>query len=250
MATFTIYDRVAFDLDNFDLSELADGESYLATSTVFRVAYGGGAGDEFRGSGLQYDRNGYPTAGVVTAYDQIDNGYLLQISGMSIKAKDLGDAAKTSSTSDDRQVFIKALFGDDRFNGGAKGDHIQSYKGDDTLYGGEGRDTLEGGKGDDVFVFDTVITSKNVDVIDDFNWKADTIVLDHDIFSRAGDIGSPEKSAFHVGAKAHDGDDRIIYAKRSGELLYDPDGDGNAKAKVFAMVDHDLGITHKDFEII
>lgn len=268
MATFKIYDRIAFDLDKFDLSELADGESYLATSDTFRVAYGGGAGDEFTGSGFRYDSDGFPTGGEVFTYTQIDNGFILEATGLSISARELGEAARTSSTADDRAIFVDALSGRDRFEGGAKGDVIESYRGDDTLFGGGGNDTLNGGVGNDQlagglgkdrligglgsddFVFDTVIGKKVIDVIDDFAPKFDQILLDSDIFGEAGALGVLKKSAFHIGVRAQDDDDRIIYDKAAGKLMYDPDGDGRAKAAVFATVDDGLKITFKDFEII
>ncbi|PZQ12968.1 MAG: hypothetical protein DI565_14950 [Ancylobacter novellus] len=268
MATITIFDTFAFSLDALDLHGLTEGESYLATSTLFRVAYGGGAGDEFRGTGLEYGRDGFPVDGTITSYTKIDNGYLLQISGLSIDAKDLGDAAKTPSLNDDRQVFIEALKGADRITGGAKSDHIEGFKGSDSLAGGVGKDTIEGGfgndrisgglgddrlsggGGEDSFVFDAAPGKKNVDVIEDFKHRDDVILLDSAIFGDAGDEGTLANSAFHIGTKAADANDHIIYDKQAGLLLYDPDGKGGEAARAFARIDDGLTVTHKDFEII
>ena len=267
MATFIIGDVRGFDLDNFNLHDLTEGESYLATSDTFRVAYGGGAGDEFRGTGFQYGTAGFPIAGQVHSYTQIDNGYVLQVTGLTISARELGDAAKTVSTVDDRALFVRELAGADRFEGGARADVIESYAGNDTLlggggndrldggsgndflFGGAGRDVLIGGAGIDVFAFDAPLTRKGADVIMDFNRKNETIALDQSIFDEAGDIGRLKKAAFYVGREAHDANDRIIYDSRAGELLYDPDGDGRAKAIVFAEIDKVLKLDALDFLI-
>lgn len=267
MATITIYDSFQFSLDALDLHELTDGESYLMDSTVFRVAYGGGAGDEFRGSGLEYGSDGFPTDGTVTSYTKIDNGYQLQITGLSIDAEELGDAARTTSQTDDRALFIKALGGADRFTGGSMNDHIESFAGDDTVFGGAGKDTIEGGSGKDVlsggmgvdvltggkdgdrFLFDAALGS-GVDVIKDFGNGKDKIVLDDDIFTDVGLIGKLAKSAFTVGSKAGDESDRIIYDREAGLLLYDPDGKGGQKAVVFAEIEDGLKLSHKDFDIV
>ncbi|MFC3690878.1 calcium-binding protein [Chenggangzhangella methanolivorans] len=268
MATIIIDSSFKFSLDALDLNELTKGESYLADSSVFRVAYGGGAGDEFRGSGFEYGRDGFPIDGTITSYTKIDNGYQLQITGLSLDAKLVGDAAKTVSQADDRQVFITALRGDDRFTGGALSDHIESFAGNDSVAGGGGKDTLEGGlgndtlsggigadllvggKGADVFVFDAALGKSNIDRISDFGNGKDSIALDGDIFDELGGIGALDKSQFHVGSKAADANDRIIYDKDAGLLLYDPDGKGGEKAQVFARLDDDLKLTFKDFDVI
>lgn len=267
MAIFIIGDLRGFDLDNFNLNDLTEGLSYLATSDTFRVAYGGGAGDEFRGSGFRYGPDGFPTAGNVTSYTQIDNGYVLQVTGLTISAKELGEAARTVSTVDDRSLFVRELAGADRFQGGAKADVIESYNGadtllggggndrlvggagDDFLFGGAGRDALIGGAGRDVFAFDAPLSKANVDTIVDFDRRNETIALDQSIFAAAGDVGRLAKSAFSVGARAQDADDRIIYDSRAGELLYDRDGDGRAKAVVFAEIDKGLKLDAGDFLI-
>lgn len=267
MATITIYDSFKFSLDALDLNELTKGESYLRSDDVFRVAYGGGAGDEFRGSGIEYGSAGFPTDGTVTSYTKIDNGYQLQITGLSIDAKDLGDAAKTTSQADDLAVFKQALSGADRFTGGAMSDHIESFSGNDTLSGFAGRDTLEGGKGadvlsggtgvdlliggkgDDRFLFNSVLSS-GADIIDDFGNGNDVIVLDDDFFTTAGPIGQLASSAFTIGSAAKDANDRIIYNQKEGLLLYDADGKGGKAAVVFAHIDEGLKLSHEDFSIV
>lgn len=131
--------------------------------------------------------------------------------------------------------------GNDRLTGGS---------GDNWLNGGDGKDILTGGGGNDLFIFDTKIRSANIDTITDFNVKDDTIWLDRDVFTKAGKVGDLSSGAFHIGAKAHDASDRIIYDKATGKLFYDADGDGGGAAIQFALLGKGLALTASDFDII
>jgi len=62
--------------------------------------------------------------------------------------------------------------------------------------------------------------------------------------------GTLSSKAFVVGDRFKDGDDRILYLKKSGALFYDPDGSGSASAIQFASIGKNLKITHKDFFVI
>ncbi|WP_201832310.1 calcium-binding protein [Microvirga zambiensis] len=138
----------------------------------------------------------------------------------------------------------------DAIDGGIGNDKLYGDSGDDLLSGGLGRDTLIGGAGSDYFGFDTKLSSSNVDVIDDFNVKADTIALYKKIFKvSANPKGAIKEGAFWTGSSAHDADDRLIYDKATGSLYYDPDGTGAKAAVQFAQLDANLNLTHKDFII-
>jgi Ca2+-binding RTX toxin-like protein len=122
--------------------------------------------------------------------------------------------------------------------------------GDDSLHGQGGNDRLIGGDGGDRFVFDTALDpASNVDDVRDFVPRdGDRIVLSRAIFT---DIGAKlSKGEFHIGKKAEDGNDRIIYNKKSGGMSFDDDGRGGDSAVLFAMLDPKLKVTHKDFEMI
>lgn len=138
----------------------------------------------------------------------------------------------------------------DRMSGGDGNDRMWGQGGNDKLYGGLGKDLLVGGSGKDIFVFDTKLGSKNIDTIDDFSVRDDTIFLDRDIFTRAGKIGDLSSKGFYVGTKAHDASDRIVYDKASGKLWYDADGSGGGKAIQFALLDKGLNMNASDFDII
>ncbi|MGO4705434.1 hypothetical protein AB4072_06615 [Microvirga sp. 2MCAF38] len=151
--------------------------------------------------------------------------------------------------------------GNDRLMGNGGADRLIGGLGADTLSGGLGKDVLTGGKGKDYFLFDTRPKGKtNIDRITDFSVKDDTILLDRMVFTKAGKASVMKKGgtvfmtkgAFFVGIEAHDKDDRIIFNKVTGELLYDPDGIGGKAAVAFAKLDKaaSLHLTYKDFLLV
>jgi len=140
--------------------------------------------------------------------------------------------------------------GNDRLTGDSGADRLSGGAGDDRLNGGSGDDLLFGGSGHDVFVFSTGIAGGgNVDHIDDFSVRDDTISLSHKVFSEAGPVGHLRSSAFYTGAAAHDGSDRVIYDRDTGALYYDPDGNGSAGQTQFADLHAGLRLTAGDFLI-
>ena len=138
----------------------------------------------------------------------------------------------------------------DRMSGGDGNDSLWGQGGNDKLYGGFGKDFLTGGSGKDSFVFDTKLGSTNIDRVADFSVKDDTILLDRDAFVKAGKVGDLSAKAFHIGPRAQDALDRIIYDKASGKLWYDADGSDSGKAVQFALLDKGLKLTASDFDII
>ncbi|MET0531446.1 MAG: calcium-binding protein, partial [Microvirga sp.] len=90
-----------------------------------------------------------------------------------------------------------------------------------------------------------------------FNVKDDAIYLENAIFKKLGSKGSElkpaqlSKAAFWIGNKAHDANDRIIYNKQKGILLYDEDGTGAKAAIQIAILDRNIKkISEKDFFIV
>lgn len=137
--------------------------------------------------------------------------------------------------------------------GNAGLDRLAGGSGHDQLYGGIGNDMLTGGAGRDVFIFNTALSnggqaSGNVDRILDFNVKDDTIRLDDAIF-RGLKRGTLKAANFHIGAKAKDSKDKIVYNKATGDLFYDKDGSGQAAAVKFATLAKGLKLTYDDFAI-
>jgi Ca2+-binding RTX toxin-like protein len=140
--------------------------------------------------------------------------------------------------------------GHDDLYGGTGRDVLNGSSGSDYLSGGGENDVLTGGSGRDYFVFATRASSGNVDRITDFRPVDDTIMLDNRMFTRVGRDGWLTSSAFNTGSSAKDASDRIIYNKKTGALLYDPDGIGGAAAVKLAQLSSALEITRSDFFVL
>ncbi len=141
---------------------------------------------------------------------------------------------------------LKGNAGQDTLSGGGGNDMLKGGKGKDVLIGGKGNDKLTGKGGKDNFVFDAKLNKHtNVDKITDFHVNKDTIWLAPGIFSAIGN--KLNKGEFHIGHKAHDGKDHIIYNKKTGALYYDEDGKGGVGKVQFAKLDKHLHLDHHDF---
>jgi serralysin len=116
------------------------------------------------------------------------------------------------------------------------------------LNGQLGPDRLTGGAGPDVFVFGTALGHGNVDQLVDFA-PADTIDLYHAVFHGLPH-GHLAASAFFVGASAHDANDRIVYNRATGALLFDANGSTPGGAIPFATVLNHAALTAADFFVI
>jgi Ca2+-binding RTX toxin-like protein len=117
------------------------------------------------------------------------------------------------------------------------------------LGGGLGKDELTGGAGADAFVFNAPLTAANADVVADFASGVDKIRLENAIFKglAAGALGV---GVFHVGATAHDLDDRVMYDRASGRLLFDDDGTGAHAAKLVATLQGAPSLAYTDIAVI
>jgi len=88
----------------------------------------------------------------------------------------------------------------------------------------------------------------NVDTIRDFTVDVDTIQLDRTTFSLP--YGALAAARFHVGPRAHDASDRIIYDPSTGALYGDHDGRGGDPQVKFAQLAKHLPLDHEDFLVI
>jgi len=140
--------------------------------------------------------------------------------------------------------------GNDVLKGGDGNDTISAGSGNDVIHGGKGADVLYGSSGRDAFVFDTALGTGEVDTIRGFSRKYDTVRLEDSVFTKAGPKGWLKWDAFHVGSKAADAEDRIVYDRKTGALYYDKDGTGVAAQVKFAQLDKGLKLTHLDFFIV
>jgi Ca2+-binding RTX toxin-like protein len=137
--------------------------------------------------------------------------------------------------------------GADSMNGLAGVDRLRGGAGADTLDGGLGHDVLTGGASQDAFQFASALSKpRNMDTVSDFSVRDDTILLDNQVFATLAE-GRLTNAAFHIGAAAGDGSDRIVYDAATGALYYDADGTGATAAITFAMLDPGLAMTRADF---
>jgi Ca2+-binding RTX toxin-like protein len=135
-------------------------------------------------------------------------------------------------------------------SGGAGNDTISGGAGNDTISGGLGNDRLSGGAGLDKFVFNTKPSASNRDVVTDFNHVQDTFQLDNAVFTKLGANGGLKAGFFHLGTAAADADDRIIYNKATGALIYDVNGSAAGGAVQFATLLNKPALQANDFVVI
>ena len=132
-------------------------------------------------------------------------------------------------------------------------DVIVGNGGRDTLNGGLGNDTLTGGLGPDLFRFNTPLNgSTNVDLITDFTpttavTSTDRIDLANTILTGLGPTGTLAANRLVVGSVFDSPLQRIRYEASSGNLFYDPDGNGVQASIVFATLTPGLALTNKQF---
>jgi Ca2+-binding RTX toxin-like protein len=143
---------------------------------------------------------------------------------------------------------IFGLGGNDRISGHQGDDRIDGGSGNDTIGGGQGHDKMIGGSGKDTFIF-RHFGASDTDTITDFKHGTDKLAFDHATFD-ALDAGSLASSAFHVGTKAHDGDDHFIYDKKSGKVYYDDDGIGPHGQHLIATLTNHPILSAADFLLL
>ncbi|MBO1903787.1 hypothetical protein KHP60_02470 [Microvirga sp. 3-52] len=174
---------------------------------------------------------------------------------------------------------LYGLAGDDTLYGLTGNDKLYGLAGNDTLNGGAGKDFLSGGGGSDTFVFDAPFKKGHFDQISDFRSGQDKIQFDLDglkafkVKASKSDLldlakkgkpdkkssvgldkvfkeGNLEKKFFTVGTTAKDGNDYIVYSKKSGTVYLDADGSGSAKPIEILKIKPDASLSFNDFLFI
>lgn len=169
----------------------------------------------------------------------------------NLKVETAEDAAAVSLTGNALANTLAGNAGKNVLKGSSGNDRLEGLLGDDLLYGGAGKDVLIGGAGKDPFVFDTRPNkTTNLDTISGFSAMDDTIRLENAIFKGLKKTGTLSKSAFVTGSKAKDSNDRILYDKKTGDVLYDADGSGKTAAVKIVKIAEKVALTHADFFVI
>jgi Ca2+-binding RTX toxin-like protein len=135
-------------------------------------------------------------------------------------------------------------------SGGNGNDVVNGGAGSDELAGGAEIDTLTGGANNDFFVFNAPLNIANRDVITDFSAALDTIRLENAVMTKVGPAGLLKSAAFFAGTAAHDADDRIVYNKLSGAIVYDSNGNLAGGATLLATLTTKPTLTAADFVVI
>ena len=224
---------ISASANRLKVSVYADGEVYTATDTI----------NSFWNTDTFYFK-----AGTYLGVNETQGTGYGQTSFYALKFDHAGTAAEQSTL----PKTVKTVLGTNSSNkltGSSHNDKIDGKSGNDTLWGKGGKDILVGGSGRDAFTFDLKPSAKNVDLILDFSVRNDTIRLNDLAFDKL-DHGKLASSSFVIGDRALDGDDRIIYNRKTGALLYDADGSGDGKAIKFAAIDAKLKMTAADFVVI
>lgn len=252
MARISVKGGFPLDMTAFNFSSLYDGASYTTTSSLYRVKYWSGYGDEFRGSGFRYDSYGEPIGGTVKSYAVLyGSSRVAVLDGVKISATSIVKAAGTYGTSDDKKIISKALAGHDVITGGSGNDVLLAYagndkisagRGSDKVYGGAGNDKIAGGlgadklfggSGKDTFVFksfkDSTLSPSSQDTVYDFSHKQgdkiDLKAIDANL-----DRGGNQAFKFIKTSEFHEKAGELRYEKKGGDtyVLGDVNGDGFA----------------------
>jgi Ca2+-binding RTX toxin-like protein len=141
--------------------------------------------------------------------------------------------------------------GNDSLFGDAANDSLQGGTGNDTLVGGSGADQLTGGAGQDNFVLDSLTVSSDFDTIKDFALTDDSMSIASSAFAALTGLagGVLPASAFKSGTQATTIDQHLIYNSSTGNLYYDPDGNGSGSMVQIAFFSTKPALSAANFTV-
>ncbi|MGL4490157.1 MAG: calcium-binding protein [Rhizobiaceae bacterium] len=226
-----------YGLTGNDILITGDGADTLVGGLGFDNLYGGrGADKHFGGDGASAD---------YARYDDANYGNLM----LRLDAPNLNTGAAAVG---DTYTGIEGLVGgsgSDVIVGNAANNYVFGVGGNDYMDGRQGNDYLNGGAGADRFRFATALNATtNVDTIVGFTPGTDDLLLKQSIFASIGT--SLSVSEFRIGPAALDVNDHIIYNNVTGELFYDPNGNGAGGQILFARLTSGLALTVADFVMV
>jgi Ca2+-binding RTX toxin-like protein len=225
--------------DGNDTLDGTDGAGLYGVDTL-----SGGAGDDLLLGGLHYELwggDGNDTLQGGTSDVMLEGIVYERVHGGA--GDDLLIAGRTYGS----VIFMEADEGNDVLiadvGGLAFGFSMNAGEGDDSLYGGNSG-SMYGGRGADSFFFTESLEypAMQYSNIEDFQSGVDKIVLEASAFADIGVPGNfaendPRFRAVESGdLLAQDTDDRIIHFIPTGDLYYDPDGSGEAAARLIVKL--------------
>ncbi len=225
------------------LSIAINGDTVAATPTRVTVASDEGHTVVFRGNftvaGLAV------TGGTMTGFDvYAGSTKVMKARGYATPVDAMGDAIEAGLGD-----FITLVFSSAKIVGSKATDNIFTAPnskviagdGNDRIFifdpgpvvmkGGDGDDVMSGngmarmlgGEGNDIFAFNFTGGS---DRAKDFSVKDDVVGLEFGMFSVDVPVGYLDASHFRVGSAAQTPTEVVLYDKKTGALLVDPDGSG------------------------
>ena len=230
----------------------------IANGVVIENATGSAFDDVLIGNSAANTLNG--GAGNDTYYVDSPNDVVIDASGV-----DTVYATFAFSNPAIENVFVngvKVVSGGAPVEGGVRvlrgtggRDVLTGTEANEKISGGLGKDVLTGGAGSDIFVFDTRPNKTNLDTITDYSVADDSIWLDNSVFKKLGKGSESKPQAlnrkFFAFDKAKDGNDYLVYVKKTGVLYYDADGSGSGKAVEIAKLPKKLaGFSAGEFFVI
>jgi Ca2+-binding RTX toxin-like protein len=228
---------IKIDSENNTVTLTFKGKAPISTSSV-KISYSPTIGTA--ASGLITDLTGNPltsfSSKVVDTFKSDTSVITLGDGGISSPATSYTKLVLTGS---------RSING----NGNALDNAITGNSGSNSLSGGDGNDTLTGGVGADIFRFASALNATtNVDRITDFTPTAvatttDRIQLENTgtgLFTAITTTGTLAATAFVSGAVFTGAAQRIRYDGATGNLFYDPDGNGAQASTLFATLNPDL----------
>lgn len=139
--------------------------------------------------------------------------------------------------------WLEGGSGNDLIRGGDGNDTVKGGSGNDRLFGDNGLDVLTGGDGNDNFCFSG--PGGGTDIITDFQ-PGDRLEITASNFLRGlTNAQIANGNWFWQGVSAHDLDDRLIYNRDTGYLIYDSNGnrDGGTIVNI-AHIDTDNDLSN------
>lgn len=140
--------------------------------------------------------------------------------------------------------------GNDVLIGGAENDILNGGANNDTLIGGPGLDRLMGGANGDSFVFSTALAGSS-DTITDYNIAEDTIRIKADLVGNlpAGPLAGVRFKSIATPRGALDANDRIVYVRSTGQLLFAANGSASGNRVLIATLPGGLAMAASEIVI-
>ncbi len=236
-----------------DVTQLATGEIVV----VWETPGPGNTFDYFNDvQARMFDASGRAITGVFNIaqnrFDDQEDPDIEALAGGGFVVTYLSEQADSDHDGISARIFGRGTAGNDNatvdatgsFWGFAGQDNVSGNAGQNRLYGGAdsdrlnglaGNDLLNGGTGADQFIFASALNTKtNVDKITDFKHAEDEIALLQSTFAKIGPTLSASELRF--GTKAADGNDYLIYDKKTGSLYYDTNANATGGQTLFATL--------------